>query len=86
MARTTNRALNRMLSKLTNQAATSAVLLTRAARPSKNGQPGRIPIRGGHCSGCNVRIPSGHLQRALAGKIIQCERCLLQLYVEKDSV
>jgi hypothetical protein len=83
MARTTKRALNRMFDELANPAPTSNVLLTRtAAKRNNDSQPDSMPIRAGHCSVCNVRIPSGQLQRALGGKTIQCEHCHRVLYVE----
>jgi hypothetical protein len=80
MARITKRALNHMFDKLASPALASNVLLTRNSEIDI--QPDRIPIRAGHCSGCNVRIPSGQLQRALGGKTIQCEHCLRLLCVE----
>ena len=83
MARTTKRALNRMFDELANPAPTSHVLLTRTAAKRNNDiQPDSMPIRAGHCSVCNVRIPSGQLQRALGGKTIQCEHCHRVLYVD----
>ena len=83
MARTTKRALNRMFDELANPAPASNVLLTRTAvKRNDDSQPDRATIRAGHCSGCNVRIPSGQLQRALGGRTIQCEHCHRVLYVE----
>jgi len=85
MARMTKRALNCMFDKQASPALTSNVLVTRAATKRNNdSQPDRMPIRAGHCSGCNMRIPFGHLQRALGGKTIQCEHCFRSLYVEAD--
>jgi hypothetical protein len=72
-----------MFDELANPALASNVLLTRTvAKGNNDSQPDRMPIRAGHCSVCNVRIPSGQLQRALAGKTIQCEHCHRVLYVE----
>jgi hypothetical protein len=83
MARTTKRALNRMFNEMANPALASNVLLTRMAVKRNNGsQPDRATIRAGHCSGCNVRILSGQLQRALGGKTIQCEHCHRVLALE----
>ena len=83
MTRTTKRALNRMSTQLASPALASNVLLTRtAAKRNSDSQVDRMPIRAGHCSECNVRIPSGQLQRALAGKTIQCEHCHRVLYIE----
>jgi len=83
MARTTKRALNRMSTQLASPALASNVLLTRTAvKRNSDNQADRMPIRAGHCSECNVKIPSGQLQRALAGKTIQCEHCHSVLYVE----
>ena len=82
MART-KRALNRMFDELANRTLASNVLLTRAAvKRHDESQSDRATIRAGHCSGCNVRIPSGQLQRALGGKTIQCEHCHRVLYIE----
>ena len=83
MTRTTKRALDRMSAQLASPALASNVLLTRtAAKRNSDSQVDCMPIRAGHCSECNVRIPSGQLQRALAGKTIQCEHCHRVLYVE----
>jgi len=61
----------------------SNVVLTRtAAKHNSKSQVDRMPIRAGHCSECNVRIPSGQLQRALEGKSVQCEHCHHVLYIE----
>jgi hypothetical protein len=80
MARMTKRVL-----KLAGAAGASNVLLTRTACEHTQYDRGELmPIRAGHCSGCNMRIPSGHLQRALGGKTIQCEHCFRSLYVEAD--
>lgn len=85
MARETKRTLRRVVKELATPVLTSNVLLTRTAAKRKNdSQPDSMPIRAGHCSQCNVRIPSGQLQRALAGKTIQCEHCHRVLYVEAD--
>jgi hypothetical protein len=82
MTRTTQRALNRMATQLASPALASNVLLTRTvAKRNGDSQGDPMPIRAGHCSECNVRIPSGQLQRALAGKTIQCEHCHRVLYV-----
>jgi predicted nucleic acid-binding Zn-ribbon protein len=84
MTRTTKRTLLHSVSELTNSAVASSVLLTRAASKRKNdSQRDAVPIRSGHCSGCSVRIPSAQLQRALAGKTIQCEHCHRVLCVER---
>jgi hypothetical protein len=83
MTKTTKRALNRMPTQLASPVLTSNVLLTpAAAKRNSDNQVDRMPIRAGHCSECNVRIPSGQLQRALAGKTIQCEHCQHVLFVE----
>jgi hypothetical protein len=85
MARTKKKLLDPLFHKLADPASASSVSVARpAARLNKSIQPERIPIRAGYCSGCNVRIPSRLLQRALAGATIQCEQCSHRLYVEAD--
>jgi C4-type zinc ribbon protein len=81
MARTTKTTLNRRFNA--EAKSESNVLLTRTTVKCVNdSQADRATIRAGHCSGCNVRIPSGQLQRVLTGKTIQCEHCRRVLYVE----
>lgn len=83
MVRTSKKTSHRTIKERTTPAPTSNVLLTRTASKRKNDpQPDLLPIRAGHCSECNVRIPSGQLQRALVGKAIQCEHCHRELYIE----
>lgn len=85
MVRTKKRTLDRMFNKLANPAIASSVSVAHAMeRLNKGSQPERIPIRAGYCSGCNIRIPSRLVQRALAGTTIQCEQCSRRLYVEAD--
>ena len=85
MAQTKKKKLDHMFNKLANPASASNVLVTRVAvKHNKSSQPERVPIRAGYCSGCNMRIPSRLLQRALAGTTIQCEQCSRRLYVEAD--
>ncbi len=85
MARTTKKTLNLMFDKVATPAPASSVLVMReTAKPRKNGSR-NSPIRAIHCSGCNVRIPSALLQRALAGKPIQCEHCHRELFSVADS-
>ena len=83
MTRTTKRAFNRIPTQLASPVPASNVLLTLAAakRHTDASRWYPMPIRAGHCSECNVRIPSGQLQRALSGKTIQCEHCHRVLYV-----
>jgi hypothetical protein len=84
MTRTTKRAFDRISTQLASPVPASNVLLTlAAAKRHTDGLVDRMPIRAGHCSECNVRIPSGQLQRALSGKTIQCEHCHHALYVEE---
>lgn len=83
MVRTSKKTSHRTVKERRAPTLTSNVLLTRTASKRKNDpQPGLLPIRSGHCSKCNVRIPSGQLQRALVGKAIQCEHCHRELYIE----
>ena len=83
MARKTKKTLRSVVKELATPTLASNVLLTRTVAKRKNDiPPDSMPIRAGHCSECNVRIPSGQLQRALAGKTIQCEHCDHVLHVE----
>jgi len=85
MARTKKKVLDPMFYMLADPArASNSSVAVPAARLNKSSQSERIPIRAGYCSGCNVRIPSRLLQRALAGATIQCEQCSHKLYVEVD--
>src|SRR5262249_28221038 len=83
MARTNKRAVDRTFERSANSPAALRILVTKATEGVARGsQRPSSPIRTGHCSGCNVRIPSSQLQRALVGKTIQCEHCRLFLYPE----
>ncbi len=85
MAQTKKRKLDHMINKLANPAPASSVSVGGVAvMHNKSSQPERVLIRAGYCSGCNMRIPSRLLQRALAGTTIQCEQCSRRLYVEGD--
>ncbi|MGH9429719.1 MAG: hypothetical protein ACRD2L_25825 [Terriglobia bacterium] len=83
MVRTSKKTSHHGVKERTTSPMTSNVLLTRTASKRKNDpQPDFLPIRAGHCSQCNVRIPSGQLQRALVGKAIQCEHCHSALHID----
>jgi hypothetical protein len=85
MERIKRKSLDRIFKNLGNPARLSGVSVSHAAvRLNKSSQPERIPIRAGYCSGCNMRIPSRLLQRAMNGTTIQCEQCSRRLYVEAD--
>src|SRR5690349_13337709 len=85
MTRSTKKSLDRSVDAIRKPSPASRVLLTRAT-PKRNGgsESARMPIRAGHCSGCNVRIPLALLQRALASKRIHCEHCHRELLIDFD--